>query len=112
VYTEVWIEKFPTGARMQISSGGGAQARWSDDGSELFYIAPDRKLMSVRFDKKTDTPGPPKPVFQTRVVGTSFVIRQYDVSADGQKFIVNSLPPTGTVPLSVLTGWSGQATSK
>ncbi len=112
VYTEVWIEKFPSGARMQISAGGGAQARWSDDGSELFYIAPDRKLMSVRFDKKTDTPGPPKPVFQTRVFGTSFVVRQYDVSADSQKFIVNSLPPAGTVPLSVLTGWTGQATAK
>jgi len=112
VYTEIWIEKFPTGSRMQISAGGGAQARWSQDGSELFYIAPDRKLMSVRFDKKTNTPGPPKPLFQTRIVATSFALRQYDVSADGQKFIVNSLPPAGTVPLSVLTGWAGQATSK
>jgi Tol biopolymer transport system component len=108
VYTQVWIERVPFGARVQISGRGGAQARWSRDGSEVFYIAPDRKLMSVKFDKKTSTPGPPMPVFQTRIIATSFAVRQYDVSANSQKFIVNSLPAVGTVPLSVLTGWAGQ----
>jgi eukaryotic-like serine/threonine-protein kinase len=108
IYTEIWIQRFPTGPRMQISSNGGAQARWSHDGTELFYMAGDRKLMAVKFDRKTDTPGPPQTLFQTRVIAPNFTIRQYDVTADSQRFVVNSLPPAGTVPLTLLTNWTAQ----
>jgi hypothetical protein len=45
-------------------------------------------------------------LFQTRVIAPNFTIRQYDVSVDGKRFIVNSLPPAGTVPLTLLTGWT------
>ncbi len=44
--TEVYVQTFPdSGGKSQISTGGGAQPVWS--GRELFYIDPDRKLMSV-----------------------------------------------------------------
>jgi len=71
-------------------------------------MAGDRKLMAVKFDRKTDTPGPPQVLFQTRVIAPNFTIRQYDVTADTQRFVVNSLPPGGTVPLTLLTNWTSQ----
>jgi eukaryotic-like serine/threonine-protein kinase len=108
-YSEIWVQRFPGGSRLQISAGGGAQARWSRNGTELFYMAGDRKLMEVKFDSKTNTPGPPQTLFQTRVIAPNFTIRQYDVTSDGKHFIVNSLPPAGTVPLTLLTSWTAES---
>ena len=39
---EVYVQPFPNpGRKIQISSKGGAQARWRPDGQELFYVALD-----------------------------------------------------------------------
>jgi Tol biopolymer transport system component len=52
-FGEVIVEPFPgPGARIQISNGGGSQPRWSRDGKQIFYIAPDKKLMAASFDPK------------------------------------------------------------
>ena len=46
--SEVFVSPFPgPGGRVQISNGGGAQARWRGDGKELYYIDPDKKLMAI-----------------------------------------------------------------
>jgi serine/threonine protein kinase len=101
---EVVAQRFPAGPRIQISSGGGAQASWSRDGREVFYMAPDRKLVAVKFDPEGKyASSPPVPLFQTRVIAPNFVVRQYDVSTDAKHFIVNSLPPAGSVPLTLLS---------
>ena len=40
--------RFPgPGGQREISRGGGSSPRWRRDGKELFYIAPDGKLMAV-----------------------------------------------------------------
>jgi Tol biopolymer transport system component/DNA-binding winged helix-turn-helix (wHTH) protein len=99
------VRPFPDpGARIQISRGPAAQPRWSRDGNELFYIAPDKKLMAVTFDKSTGRPGPPRQLFQTRIVGVSLIGFQYDVAPDG-RFLINSLP-ANSAPLTLLTGWT------
>ena len=96
--------------RIQISSGTAGQARWRrSDGQEIFYIAPDRKLMAVQLTTKNGTlePGPPVALFQTRIVRPSFVLFQYDVSADGQRFLINSLPrEDAAAPLTLLSNWN------
>src|SRR5262249_4353226 len=39
---EVFVQSFPEArARTQVSTAGGTQVRWSGDGREIFYIAPD-----------------------------------------------------------------------
>ena len=46
---EVYVQSFPTaGAKWQVSKDGGYFPRWSRDGKELFYYAPDGRLMAVR----------------------------------------------------------------
>ena len=99
------VRPFPgPGPRIQISNGPAAQARWSRDGTQLFYIAPDKKLMAVHFNAETGRVGAPRPLFQTRIIGTSLSGFQYDVAPDG-RFLINSLPSDAS-PLTLLTGWT------
>ncbi len=86
--SEIYIQPFPkTGAKWPVSTTGGRMPRWGADGRELFYVAPDRKLMRVPI---TTTPeveiGVPQPLFVTRIklILSSF---QYDVAEDSQRFL-------------------------
>ena len=80
------------GFRRQVSLNGGSQPQWRYDGSELFYLGRDRRLMSVPFESGPTTfvEGTPKALFATRtkvleVQGTS---RTYAAAADGERFLV------------------------
>jgi Tol biopolymer transport system component len=105
-YSEIIVQPFPgPGARLQISSGGGSQPRWSHDGRTIFYIAPDKKMMAVDFDPLHGTASAPRVLFQTRIVSPNFVGLQYDVAPDG-RFLVNSFPSESVAPLTLLTNWT------
>jgi len=105
--SEIYVQSFPpAGGKWQVSTGGGAQPHWRRDGKELYFIAPDRKLMAV--DVKlgaTFEMGTPKPLFQTQVSGFASPNR-YDVSADGQRFLVNSsVQEQSRTPIVVILNW-------
>jgi eukaryotic-like serine/threonine-protein kinase len=102
---EVYVGRFPgPGRRIQISNHGGAQARWSADGKELFYMTNDKKLMAVAMDMSHGEPvvGVPHLLFQTRIIAARTVLFQYAVSRDGKRFLINSTPSVGAAPLTVL----------
>jgi serine/threonine protein kinase/WD40 repeat protein len=93
---EVYVRGFPTSGEkwQQISSNGGTQPRWRRDGRELFYIAPDQKLMAASIKTSTTfEAGSPVELFQLRLNMSQSLdsIRNYDVSADGQRFLVNTI---------------------
>jgi len=96
-----------SGGRKAISTGNGAQPAWSWDGRQIFYVAPDRKMMAVDFDARLKSAGSPRVVFQTRIIAPNFVSTQYDVSADG-RFLINSIPSNYSSALTLLTGWTAQ----
>jgi hypothetical protein len=103
----VFVQAFPAaGPVVQVSTERGAQPRWSGDGKRLFFVAPDRKLMEVELQVRGDRllPRAPRALFQTRIVAPAFVLFQYDVTADGSRFLVNSLKPEA--PLTLVTNWS------
>jgi Tol biopolymer transport system component len=109
--SEVYVQTFPaTGAKWQVSTSGADQAQWKHDGSELFYMSADKKLMSV---KTTLAPsfnsGPPTVLFQTRVPSTLLTAdrNNYRVSNDGQRFLVNTLVETDNVEsATVIMNWA------
>jgi Tol biopolymer transport system component len=102
----VVVQRFPAiGGQIPISEPLGAQPRWNHDGTELFYIAPDRRLMAVAFDPATGSAGRPRPLFMTRIVAPNLAWFQYDVAPDG-RFVINSFPSTTGSPLTLLTGWT------
>jgi serine/threonine protein kinase len=104
--SEIIVAPFPgPGGRVQVSTTSSAQPRWRADGRELYYIDLDRNLVAVpiTFHHVNLIPGVPKVLFRTRIIGTGVVLFQYAVSSDGKRFLINSLPPQGTAPLTILS---------
>ena len=110
---EIFVQRFPGPAgKQQISFDGGGQPHWQADSSELFYVAPDGRLMAVPIrispNGQTLEADSPVPLFQTdmTVVGSSR--HQYAPSRDGQRFLINTIPlpdDLETEPLTVLVNW-------
>ena len=85
---EVYVRPFPEGGgRSTVSSDGGQQPRWSDDGKELFYVEGDT-LVAVSVTTSPEfSVGPATRLFEHPSLTRSFY-PQYDVSADGQRFVL------------------------
>jgi eukaryotic-like serine/threonine-protein kinase len=110
---EVYVSPFPGfGSKWQVSRGGGEEPRWRRDGKELFYLAPDGKLMAA--DVKVGAgfeAGSLTGLFVThlRQPISAMDFYSYDVTADGQKFLVNTKVDTSSsAPLSVILNWSAE----
>jgi len=103
---EVYVQPYPfSGEKWLISSGGGLQPRWREDGKELFFLTVENKIMSVETKGEGGFEGVvAKPLFQTdvkRAPGYS-----YAVAPDGSRFLVNTLAEaTRSVPMSVVLNW-------
>jgi len=85
---KVYVVPFPgPGGKTQVSPGGGCIPRWRKDGKELFYLSTDNKIMAadVKANGGNFEVGGVKPLFETRVYRYN---GGYDVTGDGQKFIV------------------------
>jgi len=103
----------PSGGRWTIASGGGSAPRWRRDGRELFYIDAERRLMSVPVTATpTFAPGRATPLFNLPDrIGADRRGYVYDVTADGQRFLVSLLPEgvsedARVPPVTVLTNWT------
>ena len=111
---EVYVQSFPVrGNKVQISTAGGAQPRWRGDNKEIFYISPDKKIMSVDIKENAElVPGVPKALFQTEIVPAIEARNQYVVTSDGKLFLVNTLlKSVAAAPIVVLTNWKAGASS-
>lgn len=98
---EVYVQSFPgPGGKRQLSSMGGTQLRWRPDGRELFYIAPDERLMAVPIAAGADgqlEAGTPVPLFPTRISPYYDRYAQYSIAPDG-RFLMNVVVEAPTVP--------------
>ena len=109
VYVRSFGEREP--GKWRISVNGGSEPMWRRDGTELFYLAADRKLMAVSIDGEAAfKAGPPVVLFETRqtpVSGGAFETRNtYVVSSDGQQFLIDT--PTDSKrasPVTVVLNW-------
>jgi len=103
---EVYVATFPGFTqKRQVSLAGGMQPRWRRDGKELFYLAADGTMMGA--DITGEAPpmsGMPHPLFQTRL-SPSPNVPQYDVTADGSKFLVIEPAGTGGEPITFVLNW-------
>jgi Tol biopolymer transport system component len=104
---EVYVMPFPgPGGKWQVSTAGGTEPRWRRDGQELFYLGLDGTLMvaAVKSGGGFDV-GAVQSLFQARPrTGKG---SPYDVSADGQRFLINTLPVlTDRPPFTVVFNWT------
>jgi eukaryotic-like serine/threonine-protein kinase len=111
---EVYVTTFPGAAgKWQVSRGGGSEPRWRADGKEIFYIGPKSTITAapVTAAEETFSSGNPVPLFQTqfRAAVSSTDLFSYDVTKDGQHFLVNryTRPPKVTPVRIILNATAG-----
>ncbi|MBI3451084.1 MAG: serine/threonine-protein kinase [Acidobacteria bacterium] len=110
---EIYVAPFPgPGGKWQISTTGGSRPRWRRDGKEIFYLSAMNAITSVEVSR--DGPslraGEAKTLFRVvpGLIGTA-----YDVTADGQRFLVSSLLRNQTsTPLTLVVNWLPSAEAK
>jgi Tol biopolymer transport system component len=110
---EIYVSPFPSGnGKWQVSSAGGEEPRWRQDGKELFYLSSEGKMMAVAVKTEASfEAGAPVALFQTHrrqsVSAQDFC--SYDVSGDGQRFLISTKADEATAsPLSVLLNWTSE----
>jgi len=115
---EVYVRQFPSGTgRWQVSKDGGSYARWAKGGAELFYRT-SAGLMSVSIDTTHNgfRGSTPRQLFTGDFAGgldgigvDQFVFADYDVSADGSRFIMFPRPTDTNGDalrlITVVTNW-------
>ena len=92
-----------SGGKWQISIDGGDLPVWRAD--ELFYWSPRGAMMAVKLeiDGNTVRVGTPERLFPVRVDPQ---FQAYDVSPDGERFLVNSPEAGGGDPLILVMNWT------
>ena len=109
---EVYVRPFPAESTQSttISIAGGMQPEWRRDGKELFYISADGKLTAVPVvtDGAAFSAGAPRALFDVEVPeATAPYATDYAVTADGQRFLVNTVVDQPTRPaLTVILNWT------
>jgi dipeptidyl aminopeptidase/acylaminoacyl peptidase len=112
---DVFVQSFPEGrVRTQVSTAGGTQIRWSSDGKEIFFVAPDGMMMAVpiAFGGTSPEVKLPVPLFQTHLVSGVNVLGnkpQYAVSRDG-RFLLNTALESASAPIVVSVNWMKKLT--
>jgi dipeptidyl aminopeptidase/acylaminoacyl peptidase len=107
--SEVYVQSFPMpGHRWRISRSGGTEPAWSNAG-ELFYRSGDR-MMAVRTTPTADglSFSEAQALFEGRFERTILTpgIRMYDVTADGQRFLmVKATSATAPGQLRLVANW-------
>jgi Tol biopolymer transport system component len=112
---EVYVVPFPSlSNKVQISASGGSQPRWRRDAKEIYYISRDGMMMaaSVEVSGNTLKPITLKALFQTRIITVTRGYHQYDVTADGQKFLINSNVERSSEPITLYANWAAELKKK
>jgi hypothetical protein len=109
---EVYVTTFPgTVGKWQVSRGGGTEPRWRGDDKEIYYLGLGGALTAVPASSEgTFSTGQPQPLFQfhERAPISSTDIYTYDVSIDGNRFLVNRyLKPDHVDPLTIVLNAAG-----
>jgi len=104
---EVYVTSFPKpGRKWQVSTEGGSNPRWRDDGRELYYLTPTAKLMVAAVDPTGAgfVIGELEEQFETpRMPVQNFT---YDVTSDGERFLMNTVGDSAFEPITLVVNWT------
>jgi Tol biopolymer transport system component len=108
----VYVVPFPgPGGKWQVSSGDGRGPLWRRDGKEIFYLSADNKLMVVKVEASGGSfaAGEARALFDSHSYG---VFGRYDVSADGQRFVVAYEGSQSSNTLTSVVNWPAELKRK
>jgi Tol biopolymer transport system component len=106
---EIYVQPYPgPGGKWQISTEGGTEPVWNPNGKELFYRS-GNKMMAVDIGTQASfVAGKPRMLFEGLYVPPPVPIQNYDVSPDGQRFLMlKSIGSTEAAPtqINVVLNW-------
>jgi serine/threonine protein kinase/Tol biopolymer transport system component len=103
---QVYVRPFPgPDRRWQVSTQGGTQPLWSRNGKEIFYRI-GNKMMVVDVSAGVDlTLSQPRQLFEQRYVFQNVSLANYDLSPDGQRFLMVK-DEAGSGRLNVVLNWT------
>jgi hypothetical protein len=85
---EIWVQRYPEGAPVRVSSGGGGEPLWSVDGRELFYRQADA-VMAIAVETDAEfSYAAPKTLFSGPYSRRVSLGRDYDVASDGRFLMI------------------------
>jgi dipeptidyl aminopeptidase/acylaminoacyl peptidase len=99
--SEVYVQDFPSRSKkVQVSSEGGDQPLWEKNGKQLFYRWEDQVwVVDVRIDGGFAT-SKPRLLFEKPGYQGGAPIRGYDLSLDGQRFLMVKLDQRKPTPIT------------
>src|SRR5215813_4838931 len=111
---QIIVQTFPdsTRERVPVTAQGGTEPFWKGDGRELYYLAPDGKIMAVPVKSDpTFQVGQPSELFQTTLTPqVPPLSRRYAVSPDGQRFLLasgsNAQTNRTSIPITAVVNWT------
>ena len=105
---EIYVEPFPgPGGKWQISTDGGTEAVWNPDGKELFFRHKDQMMSVDITTQPTFSASKPKVLFQGDYALSAGTLANYDVSKDGQRFLMVQEGADETEPthINMILNW-------
>ncbi|MEE8277199.1 MAG: hypothetical protein V3R89_00545, partial [Thermoanaerobaculia bacterium] len=96
------------GGKWQISTDGGEWPAWTRDGREIVFHAANGQLMAVEVTlEPTFSAGIPEALFDPQE--RDLLGPQYDVTPDGNRFLVNQPIERPVVePLTLVQNWASE----
>jgi serine/threonine-protein kinase len=103
---EVYVRAYPgPEGKWQISSGGGVEPSWNRNGREVFYRA-GSKMMSVTVRTEQGfSADQPQVLFEGRYRFAPYPTPNYDVSTDGQRFLMLKPAEAPIAGIHVVLNW-------
>jgi len=106
---EIYVRPFPgSGAKHQVSSQGGVEPLWSRNGKQIFYrVGGQVWVVDVMAEKEFQT-GKPRMLFDKPEYINSSPLRNYDISLDGQRFLmvrVEGGQPSPATQIILVQNW-------
>jgi Tol biopolymer transport system component/predicted Ser/Thr protein kinase len=106
---EVYAQPYPgPGGKWQISTEGGTEPVWNPNGRELFYRSGDKMMAVDIATQPAFAAGKPRVLFQGQYSLSPATMPNYDVSPDGQRFLMikpTEQVETGPSQINVVLNW-------
>lgn len=101
---DIYVDAFPKpGSRVRVTTAGGTEPRWNRDGSALFF----RRGSEVHTVTLTRSGGTVEVGAMQRLFDAGAIVRSYDVSPDGTRFLINVPASSATrTPITLVHHWN------